>query len=256
MKIKKMAKEGNKYSFEISDVTPAYVNALRRVFSSEVPTMAISTLEIKKNTSAMYDEMLAHRLGLLALSTDLDSYNFPKEDKVSAATHATMTLKVKGPKTVYASDLKSKDPKVKPVNDKTPIIKLFEGQELELIAYAHLGRGSEHTKWSPGLVSYYYKPKITVNNKYPELKEYLDAYPPMIIKNDKIDEKSINKPELIDACKDVNNDIIKVEYDNPHKDFIFTIEPWGQLSPEEIIKKGVEELDKQLDEFGKLVKTI
>ncbi len=257
MKIKKISEDEKKYVFEIEGTSPGYVNSLRRVLSSEVPTMAISTLDIKKNSSAMYDEMLAHRMGLLVLSTDLESYNFAEKDQEpSAATHVTMTLKAKGPKTVYAGDLKSKDSKVKPVHEKTPIVKLGEGQEIELIAYARLGRGTEHSKWNAGLVSYYYKPKITVNNKSSELKEYLEAYPPQIIKDGKIDEKSINTPELIDACKGINDNIVKIEYDNPHENFVFRIEPWGQLDAKKIIKRGVEELDSQLDEFGKLLKKL
>ena len=38
-------------------------NAIRRSVS-EVPTLAIEEVEIFKNDSALYDEMLAHRLGL------------------------------------------------------------------------------------------------------------------------------------------------------------------------------------------------
>src|SRR3989338_9050267 len=43
-------------------------NAIRRSVA-EVPTLAINEVEIFKNDSAIYDEMLAHRLGLIPLKT-------------------------------------------------------------------------------------------------------------------------------------------------------------------------------------------
>ena len=117
--------------------------------------------------------MIAHRLGLLSLTTDLKSYNLTKKCKCKgegcARCQLKLTLKAKGPATVYASEIKSKDAAVKPVFPKTPIVKLLKGQDLELEATAVLGTGKEHMKWSPGLVYYKYKPSIEIGNvKSPE----------------------------------------------------------------------------------------
>lgn len=254
MKLKLINKKKEKLSFEIDDSTPAYINTLRRIFMSEVPTMAISEIEFKQNTSALYDEMIAHRLGLLAIKTDLKSYNIPKNEvEESAATHLKLTLKEVGPKMVMASDLKSKDSKVTPIHEDTPIVKLLENQELEFVATAHLGFGKEHSKWNTGLISYYYKPKIKVNNKL-ATKESLKKFPPQVVKKDQIEVDKINTPELIDACTGVDEDIVKIEYDKPATSFIFTIESWGQLNPNEIVEAGVEQYNNQLDEFAKLIK--
>jgi DNA-directed RNA polymerase subunit D len=256
MKLELIKKKKGKITFEIKDERVAYVNTLRRIFTSEVPTMAIATVDFKQNSSALYDEIVAHRLGLLVLKTDLDSYNILKEGETdSAATSVTFSVKAIGPKTIYASDLKSSDSKTVPVYPETIILKLFDKQEVEFVATAHLGFGKDHVKWSPCLASYYYKPKITVNNKN-LTPEILDLYPPQVKTKGQIDIEKIDTPELIDACRDINKDIVKIEYENPQNDFVFTIESWGQLAPDAIVEEGVKQYNAQLDEFKKLLKDI
>lgn len=153
----------NRLIFSLKGVDTAYANTLRRIMGFEVPVMAIEDVEFRKNTSILYDEMIAHRLGLIPLSTDLKSYNMMSECKCKGAGCASCTvkliLKVQGPCTVYASDIKSKDPEIKPIYGKMPIVKLLEGQELEFEATAVLGQGKEHSKWATGLV-YYKMPNV------------------------------------------------------------------------------------------------
>ncbi len=72
-------KDEGKLSFVIKDTTAAFVNTLRRIMVEEVPTMAVEDVEFRKNSSALYDEMIAHRLGLTPLKTDLKSYNLPEK---------------------------------------------------------------------------------------------------------------------------------------------------------------------------------
>ena len=49
-----------------SEISESLANAIRRSVS-EVSTLAISEVEIFKNDSALYDEMLAHRVGLVPI---------------------------------------------------------------------------------------------------------------------------------------------------------------------------------------------
>lgn len=148
----------NRATFSLSGVDTAYANTLRRIMGFEVPVMAIDDVEFRKNTSILYDEVLSHRLGLIPLSTDLKSYDMPSECKCKGAGCASCTvkliLKAAGPGTVYASEIKSKDPAIKPLYPKMPIVKLLEGQEVEFEATAILGQGKEHSKWCPGLIFY------------------------------------------------------------------------------------------------------
>src|SRR5437667_12911193 len=74
MDIKLLSKEQETLRFVLSDVSPAFANALRRIMISEIPVMAIDDVMILENNSVMYDEILAHRLGLVPVTTDGSSH--------------------------------------------------------------------------------------------------------------------------------------------------------------------------------------
>lgn len=253
----KKDKKTGRVNFLLKNTTAAFANSLRRNITDIVPTMAIEEAEFRKNNSVLYDEILAHRLGLIPLKTDLKAYTLPSKCKCDgegcARCTLKLTLKAKGPGTVYSGDLKSKDPKVKPVYPKMPIVKLLKGQELELEATAILGEGKDHGKFSPGLAWFNKKPKITVNNKQELLEKHRNKYPENIFdKNGKISADLIIENNLVDACDQVCEDLVKIEYSD--KNFIFSIEPWGQLTPAEMVSSSAELFNEMLEEFEKKLK--
>ncbi len=141
----------------LKGIDRAYANAIRRIAISQVPTMAIDDVVILENSSVMFDELVAHRLGLIPLKTDLSRFNLPEECDCKSALgcqkcrvllvlDAEATDKVR---TVNSADLVSEDPETKPISDAIPIVKLAPGQKIKLEAYARLGKGSEHAKWQP-----------------------------------------------------------------------------------------------------------
>lgn len=148
--------------FDIRGVTPSQLNALRRTLISQVPKLAIEDVTIYDNTSALFDEIVAHRLGLLPVPTDLNAFNRrwkdnnadPKEAACACAGEGCpnctvlFTLSKEGPCTVYSGDLvPAADAKFRIVDPKIPIVKLLEGQRVMLEAGAILGEGREHAKW-------------------------------------------------------------------------------------------------------------
>ena len=156
MDIKVLSREQDTLRFVLSDVSPAFANALRRIILAEVPVMAIDDVMILENSSVMYDEILAHRLGLIPITTD-QTYNLPEECTCKSELgcekcRASLSLEVEATDqldVVYTSSMKPENPEVRPVSDKIPIIKLAQGQRVKLEAYARLGRGRDHAKWQP-----------------------------------------------------------------------------------------------------------
>lgn len=133
-------KEGKgKLDVEMKGVTPSFANALRRIMISELPTETIEEVEIKENNSALQDELIAHRLGLIPIRGE-----------------GKLKLKVEGPLTVKSSDLKT-DQKVEIVYKGIPIIELLENQKIDLVAKTKTGAGKEHAKWKAAVVGYNYK---------------------------------------------------------------------------------------------------
>ena len=126
----------------------SFANALRRVIISEVPTLAIEDVNILQNNSVVYDEMLALRLGLIPIKADPEDYWNKKDFKVA------FVLKGDGPGTVYSRDLQPMDPSIVPAFPDIPIVKMVEGQKVELEAWATVGTGKEHAKWQAGHAFY------------------------------------------------------------------------------------------------------
>jgi len=160
--------EKKKIIFEVSGVNSSFLNALRRVAINEVPTLAIEDVEFKKNNSGLYDEVIAHRLGLLPLKTDLSTFSLPKEnvevDDLGASSKVVLNLKSKDKGYVYASEITCADSEVKPVYPETIIVKLDENQEIDATLTAIMGVGKDHAKWTPGSVVFFHKPIVSYSS--------------------------------------------------------------------------------------------
>lgn len=267
MKTELINKENDTVNLLLKETNPTEINMLRRLIIDEVPTLAIEDVSFIKNGSALYDEIIAHRLGLIVLKTDLKSYDLPTECKGKKkgetectkenCPHHTVLFKLKaiGPKTVYAEELEGKDKKVKPSHPKMPIVKLLKKQALEFEARAVMGQGKDHMKFSPGLVYYRGYPLIKVGDvKHPESISAVCPTKVYEIKNGKLKIADEKKCILCKACVDASKN--KIEINGSDQDFIFNIESWGQLTHEEMLLKAIEIMDTKLNEFGKLLKKI
>ena len=150
-------KSNEKIVVRFSNVPRQYVNSLRRLAISEVPTLAIDDVVILENSSVMHDEAVAHRLGLIPLRTDPGRFVMPPDCdcKSTLGCSKCRVLLVldadANEKTIVVTsgELVSEDEMVKPVSKDIPIIVLAPNQKLKFEAYARLGIGKDHAKWQP-----------------------------------------------------------------------------------------------------------
>ena len=164
-----------KYSikFELFNTDLAIANALRRIMISEVPTMAIDLVEVRDNTSALHDEFIAHRLGLVPLfSPRIDAFSFHEECLCnSMCEKCTVKFRLRQVSSDEQTEVTSKHIELTaqdrmmqeeillaPVNyvdelgnDQPPItlVKLAKNQVLDFDLVAKKGIGKIHAKWSP-----------------------------------------------------------------------------------------------------------
>ena len=267
LKIEVLEKDEANLRLAIKEADVPLMNALRRIALAQVPSMAIDEVVMIENSSILQDEVIAHRLGLTPLKTDLDSYNLPEDCECQSEfgcnlCRVTLTMDAEaaeGTRTVYSGELVSENPDIIPVSDKVPIIKLAKGQKLKLEAYARLGKGKNHAKWQPVAVcAYKYYPKIEVPSKEcKDCSECVDICPKKVyaMKENKVEVRDLLACNLcmdcVEACPQ-KPPAIKVEWEK--NAFIMNIESTGALPPERVIQEAAKILDKQLKEFTKQVK--
>jgi DNA-directed RNA polymerase subunit D len=145
MKITILENNQESVRFKLSDTNYSFANALRRMMMNTVGTLAIDTVTFYENSSAMFDEYIAHRVGLVPITTPKD---YDSKDEV------IFSMAVEGPGIIYSKELVSTAKGVKVANDKIPIIKLAEGQRLKIDGKAIFKPAITNSKFQPGLVTY------------------------------------------------------------------------------------------------------
>lgn len=260
MKVKLLEKGDRSIKFEIKDTTPAFVNAIRRSIMQNVSVMSVSFVDIAVNTSTLYNEVLAHRIGLIPLSFKPGNYVLPEKCECKGAgcnkCQVKLALKVAGPKNVYASNIVSTDETIKPVYKDTLLITLAEDQAIDLVATATLGNGAKHARWQPAVVGYQYYPEVKTTKDCDMCgvctkkcnKKLLEAS-----KGGKISLTDNYKCDLCNSCTaSCPKDAIKIEGDQTR--IIATVESVCGISPKEIVIEAVSALKQSLAELKEELK--
>lgn len=145
MKLVLDKKHGNRIEFLVEGVSLPFANMLRRYAISSVPVLAIEEVVFYDNSSAFWDEYLAHRIGLMPVKTP---------EKLTEDTEVVFSLDAEGPKIVYSADLKSSDKSITMAKDNIPLATLGANQHLRLEGKAVLNTSKKHAKYQAGFMSY------------------------------------------------------------------------------------------------------
>ncbi len=235
-------KKDNQIVFK-AEIEDSLANAIRRHIS-EIPILAVDTLEIHKNDSSLYDETVAHRVGLTPLKM---------EKTFTDKTEVKLKLSTEKEGMVYSGELKGG---ADVVFGKIPITALNKGQELEFVATAKMGKGSEHSKFIPGLMFYRNTAEIILDKEFlPEIKKIL---PEIEIKEkgDKIILNDLGKTEIVDVIEGLVYERSKEAEVKRKDELIITVESFGQLEVKDVFKKSIDALEKDLKEISKVVDKI
>ena len=263
MKVTTISLTDDTIRFTLEGVTVAFANALRRTMVAEVPIMTIDDIFIFDNSSLVADEILSHRIGLVPLKTDLDTYVLPEVcdcelELGCPKCRAVLTLDIEATDdnvTVYSGDLISEDAVIIPASPNIPLTKLAPDQAVKLEAYAQLGQGKIHTKWSPVSMCVYQNiSEVPVENeaKAMECLEALNSGVNQMriaeLKDGKLRILDIRMFESNKVCRDaISHETIMSSL--LEDAFLFTVESIGALAPERIVKEAVKILVAKLDDF-------
>ena len=234
--MKIIEKNENQIAFEAT-MEDSLANAIRR-YVNHVPILAVDEIHISRNDSPLYDETVAHRVGLIPLKME------------KSKKEAKLKLSVNKSGMVYSGEMKGD---VKPVYDNIPITYIDKEQEMEFEATVKAGIGSEHSKFSPGMIYYRNVSEITMDK---DLKEKVrSACPNAEIKDkgSKIVVIDDGRVEVADICERIGSESGKGAEVEMKNNLVITIESFGQISPEEIFKKSIEELEKELEVVSKKI---
>ena len=216
-------------------------NAIRRSVGL-IPTMAIDEVEISRNDSPLYDETLAHRMGLVPIKND-------KSFKEGDVLKFKLDSKKEG--TVYSGDIKGD---VEVVYDKIPITLLSVEQEMKIKGKTKMGIGRDHAKFSPGTIFFRDVTEITMDKEFE--KDISSKFPQNEIKAkaSKIVVKDDQEKTLLDFCEGLaqkNKKKIEVEETG---EMLFTVESFGQIKAEDVFKKAIDILKKEVKQIPKELK--
>jgi DNA-directed RNA polymerase subunit D len=235
--------------FLVRGVSPAFANGVRRAILADVPTLSIDSVRVIENSSVMFDEQIALRLGLVPLTTPDD---YRPDDEV------TLAIDVEGPATAYSGDLVSSDDQVQPAEENVPIIELKEDQRLELEADAGLGVGKDHAKHQGGVaVGYRHLQRVEVGGETGEFEDeevriirgVIEEGAAADAADDDVEDGDLVPAETFDNDLSQRYPGKEVDVEDVPNAFVFSVESDGSVPVDELILEAVGTLHTRANEL-------
>ena len=229
---------GPKAVWLVEDASPALLNALRRAVIAELDAFAIDSVEFFENSSPMFNEYVANRVGLVPLAFD---------DSLDPNAQVIFTLDaeaVDAPRVVYSSELKSQDDAIHAYAEHVPLIKLGKGQVLRLQGTAIKGKAKTHAKFQSAVASYgnlcEFKTVEKCRKCGVEIRmRGLSKHAASKIK------KAPDACELCIKCAEARKDAAKEEA----RDWIFFVESFNNVPAVRQLERAVQVLEDDLKVF-------
>ncbi len=278
MKVNVLKMEDYYAQVEFKDVNYSFVNSIRRSLVSMVPCLALHEIDFHmgslgsyvdeesgdereyESISAMFNEIVAHRIGMLPVPTDektIEAFGDSIDDD-SKQPDIMYSLHKQGPCTVYSGDLEpvSGDTSLVIPETNVPLVKLAEGQAILVYAKAKIGNAQKHTKWQCAVAPRFYQaPTINVSSGKGS-KAIFDII-------DKKNFKKKGKSHVIDNPVEAHEALRKLEQlwnDKEAKEamevstkkdhFIFEFETNGAMKAKLALEQALKALDGHCNEFA------
>lgn len=260
-----------KAKFILKNSSPAMANALRRTLLSDIPKMAIDKVEFHlgpimyddkeyESVTPLFDEIIAHRLGMVPVPTDLNLF-CPQSECVcggEGCPNCTImySLNKIGPCTVLSGDLEPLgNPDLRVKDEFIPIVELTDGQAVLIYATAVMGTAKKHVKWQVANgVGYKYLPQIAIEEGMESDEEVLECAalcPKKVfeVEDGKLVIKNPLECSLCRACTDHLGEKGGITVTGDDQNFFFKFETDGSLTAQQALDKAVEILADEAEDF-------
>lgn len=277
MKVKLRKSEKSFAQVEFEDVNYSFVNSIRRSLVSMVPCLAIHEVDFHmgslgayvdeesgeekeyESISAMFNEIVAHRIGMLPIPTDektVEAFGDSIGDD-SKQPDIMYSLHKQGPCTVYSGDLEpvNGDSSLVIPETSVPIVKLAEGQAILVYAKAKMGTAKQHAKWQTAVAPRFYQaPTLTVSAGKGS-KTVIDTVGKEhfkkkgknhVIEDPVTAHEAIKKLESLWNDEDANN-AMTVTRNKTH--FILEFETTGAMEAKLALEQALKSLDTHCKDF-------
>jgi hypothetical protein len=222
--------------------TVSFANLVRRALMTRIRVLAVEQVTVLRNSSGVLDEILAHRIGQLAIQGQAASSG------ETGTTGTTGKLTVSG-RQVRGGDLIFESVKVAECDAQVILAPLHHDAQLQLSCTLRSGTALEHAKFSAvRAVPISQRHVLSAGLPSTEKLESLMAAGFVVGTNFEIRRPDC-LPVRIERVQEVAGPLEIKQGDTFH----LLIEPLGQLSAEQCLQKAVEAVSAEINDYLRLL---